>query len=244
LHFNPSLRNNLILNFYSYLYDELKDVSVLLKYYLKRLEATTVKPRYDFSKVSPDKIDTVLTFNYTDTFSKNYYKPIDIDFVNGKLDENNIILGIENPNKDEFNHYCDNGLYKFFKYYQRINNNAFVKHSKWLEAPQVYTWAYNEKNGTPSEDKWKGTFMIATAKKNINIFIIGHSLDICDKQILEKVILAAKNVTVFYYSKKDREDKIVKLSKLLGEKQIIESVNDPTGSPYIIFKDLKEIEIN
>lgn len=54
------------------------------------------------------------------------------------------------------------------------------------------------------------------------LYIFGHSLDVTDKDILRKLILADNvKTTIFYHSKEELGAKIVNLVKVIGKNELI-----------------------
>lgn len=94
--------------------------------------------------MSPDlvglKIDGLLSFNYTDTYSKLYSagEKIDYDFIHGKIREdsdsgfNNMVLGIDEYYLDDRKDKDLTFIY-FKKYFQRIHKETGVKYKIWVD---------------------------------------------------------------------------------------------------------------
>ena len=208
------------------LFKELEQFDNLLKFYLKIIEKSfkeNGKKSYDINENNDNsiKIDKVLSFNYTnnakiylDDIEKEKYYPI--HFINGDLQRNHkIILGIENPDKEETESFCNNNMNLFFKNVQRVLYDIGYKYPHWL----------NEKYQN-------------------NVYIIGHSLAFSDKFILLDVIEHADRVTIYYYNDDDKQDKITNLYKILGDEKFSQYINNATSKPYICLKDQKEILID
>lgn len=204
---------------FNYLYEQLIDLSKILTYYLSKIEEPQWIPAMAITNV-----DILLSFNYTKTFLNLYPKLtknlVEYDFINGSLDKN-IILGIDSSNTQTIKQYCDNNIYKFFKYIQRVEFNFNQKWPIWIK-------------DTP----------IIPGKKEIHTMIIGHSLDITDKHVLYNVITKSTKVDIYYWNKNDRISKIKNLLKLLGEDLFQSAVNNPANKPYIQLIDQNKIMIN
>jgi hypothetical protein len=180
----------------------------------------------------------LISFNYTKTFEKianDHFKKVYYDdekseykneilYIHGKFDKNNlntsvdfetnsdnIILGVYEELKDEKN-ITDNFI-SFKKYYQRILKNT--------------------DNNNYTEGNYK---QYRINNKNCNLYIIGHSLDISDNDLLENLILEAKNTTIFYHNKEANKTQIINLIKMLGQKKLLEYRNEGR----IVFKKLDE----
>lgn len=165
------------------------------------------------------EIDKVLSFNYTNTYHRVYEdkgNSTEYDYIHGKADmtrsseENNMVLGIdEYLKKDE----RDNKLefIQFKKYFQRIYKKTGCVYKNWI-----------------SEIK---------EKDNINheVFILGHSLDVTDKDVLREIIMNANTTTtIFYYDKNVYAQQIENLVKVITQDELIACVYGP--NPKIIFR--------
>lgn len=187
------------------------------------IKKISIKPVFNFdSTITPAHI---ISFNYTDTYRRIYknfsemktrISDKDIDFVHGEAGKNNLVLGIDEylPDEDK-----NSNLYfvRFKKYFQRIYKKTGCKYKKWLE--QI-----NE--NSPA-----------------NVYIIGHSLDQTDKDILRDIILHENvTTTIFYYSPEAYDEQIVNMIKLIGQDKLIDMVYGE--NPKIIFKDQKKIMLD
>lgn len=257
-------------DFYDQMYLQLKMLGDILEEYLCMIQNKNIPTKFDFAKVLPESesIDTVLNFNYTNTYAKLYDPNANIDYINGKTNsylqgniqlESAIILGIHNSAPDKIENYCNTNAHLFFKYYQRVEIDSScctqtqplrAIYKSWISVNQFqYDKRYiQNNNNTNMMDQIETARTMASRKANratLKIFIIGHSLDITDKQILKEVILSpqAEEVTIYYYNEKDRLDKLRNLLKVLGEKEFIEHVHSLNkAKPYIQFKQLSCIE--
>jgi len=202
------------------LFKELENFSLLLKIYLEIVNKDFQQhPNKIFHINTEDEsevtygisIDRIVSFNYTDTI-EIYLPQVPTYFVNGKLKDKNIILGVENPLLKETDCTIDD-ITLFFKNVQRVLYNFFYEYKKWLT------------------NKMFG----------INIYIIGHSLASSDKYILADLIMNADTVTIYYYNSKDRKDKIFNLYKILGDQNFSQHVNNDTAIPSIKLVNQSEI---
>ena len=162
-------------------------------------------------------IDHVLSFNYTNTFEKIYglgKKNIKYDYIHGKIkgdsniEDSNLILGIDEYLENEDEQRKDNEFIQFKKFYQRIYKKTGCGYTNWIDNAAIYT---------PS---------ISSPALRNNIYILGHSLDITDGDILSELIMMEKTkTTIFYHNKKALESQICNLVKIIGEKKLIEKTN-------------------
>lgn len=163
------------------LYKELKNFTRCLELYLcicmdvYACKIDTIKEDFLHDE---KRIDKVLSFNYTDTYSRLYNKgpisrlynkePTDFCYIHGKADQerrvqgNTMVLGIDDYLSEEEQR-KDLDLVAFKKYYQRIFNQTDYNYVKWFER---------------DEDR--------------ELIIYGHSLDVTDGDVLRKLLLAPR----------------------------------------------------
>lgn len=219
------------------LFEELEAFSLILKIYLKVVSEYSkehlekkfqINAEDDFEATEGIFINRIVSFNYTDTV-KIYTPNAPVHFVNGNLDSNKIILGIENPVPEKNNSTVDDITF-FFKNAQRVLYNMFYDYRNWIP----YTDPFTVENKDKSKSKpYTGT----------NIYIIGHSLAVSDKYILTDLMTDVNTVTIYYHDKKDMEDKIRNLYKILGDLKFSQHVNNNTARPSIKLVNQSEITI-
>ncbi len=188
------------------------------------------------SKKLPDiqKLDVnyVLNFNYTDTYMKNYTFPgrktVLCDYIHGKADAKhdlkscNLVLGIdeylEDNEKDKNIEYI-----QFKKYYQRIYKKTGCKYKDWIkEAAELYSYGQN----------------IIDNCDNIvaDIYIVGHSLDITDRDIMKELItMPGSRTTIFYHDEDALGKLITNMVKMIGQEELTGRVYGENAT--IIFKE-------
>ena len=90
---------------FDHLFGELEEFSLLLKLYLRLVQEDfkcNKKKIFNINVKDNDAgyrgifINGIVSFNYTDT-AKIYAEESKINFINGSLDDEKIILGVENP---------------------------------------------------------------------------------------------------------------------------------------------------
>lgn len=170
-------------------------------------------------------IDHVISFNYTDTF-RLLYAPnndnIKYDFIHGKLSDLNddsdskLVLGIDEfISNDRKN--TDLTFVDFKKYYQRVFKDSTCNYKTWLK---YYKPSKDRKINT--NDAANGLF--CPRPNGLNIYIFGHSIDVTDKDVLEKLLLdenSGKRI-IYYFKEKSRPDKIKNLIQIIGKDNFIE----------------------
>lgn len=163
-----------------------------------------------------NKITKLISFNYTDTYRKIYNSRLndeDICFIHGQAGSNNLVLGIdEYLSNEEKDTKLD--FVRFKKYFQRIYKKTNWIYKKWLSE--------------------------ISKESTANVYIIGHSLDETDKDILEEIITHPRVVTtIYYHDDKSYDTEIINMIKLIGQnklRQMIYGIN-----PKIIFKNQYDI---
>lgn len=150
-------------------------------------------------------IDAVVSFNYTNTYRRNYdtklSKKVEYDFIHGKakirnsIETCNMVIGIDEYLKGTMKEE-DNEYIQFKKFFQRIYKGTGCKYLDWLEDAKRFP--------------------------RLNIYIYGHSLDDTDKDILSTLIMADyAKTTIFYHSKSALEKQIMNLTKVITEDELI-----------------------
>ena len=170
------------------------------------------------------EITHILSFNYTETFQRLYGATGTItktyDYIHGKADisksveNSDLIIGIDEYLKDDEKDQ-DNEFIQFKKFYQRIYKMTGNKYIDWVSGAKPYSF---------------------------NVFIYGHSLDVTDKDILARVILAkrAKSVTIFYHNQEALGNQIANLVKVVGQEELIRRTSGKDRK--IIFKETLKIK--
>lgn len=148
-------------------------------------------------------VNYLLSFNYTDTFERYYNKGVECCYIHGKaqlkhgIEECNLVLGIDEflPEGIRDN---NNEFEWFKKFYQRIFKHTDSNYLDWIEEIEPVLYGYN------------------------NIYIYGHSLDVTDKDVLSKLILAERVKThIFYHNPQALSSYISNLVKIVGEENLI-----------------------
>lgn len=170
-------------------------------------------------------IDHVISFNYTDTF-RLLYAPnndnIKYDFIHGKLSDLNddsdskLVLGIDEFISDDRKN-TDLTFVDFKKYYQRVFKDSTCNYKTWLK----YYKPSKDRKINPN-DAANGLFY--PIPNGLNIYIFGHSIDVTDKDVLEKLLLDENNGKriIYYFKEKSRPDKIKNLIQIIGKDNFIE----------------------
>lgn len=196
----------------------IKALEIYLSEYVGNIKITHYNP--DIAALYPTHI---LSFNYTDTYSKVYgieYQNIKYDFIHGKvsgkldIQENNMVLGIDEYLGEE-NRRRNVDFIEFQKYYQRIQKKTGCAYKEW------------EDEINKNYDRYQN--------KKIELFVFGHSLDVTDEDVLREFLLDEKVITTIYYYDKAAFDRcIANLVKVIGRENLIERIYGKNKS--IIFR--------
>lgn len=152
---------------------------------------------------------------------------IKYDYIHGEtradstIDNCNLILGIDEY-LEGYAKNRDNEFIQFKKFYQRIYKKTGCKYVDWVNSIAQFPSGYG-RNGDAIH----------------NVYIIGHSLDITDKDILSSLInMKSTKTTIFYHSQTTLGNQISNLVKVLGEDELIARVHGENAS--IVLQKQKE----
>lgn len=166
------------------------------------------------------KINKVLSFNYTNTFERLYGKDnpdIEYDYIHGKADVDHdinscsLVLGIDEylPERERDK---NTEFIQFKKFFQRIYKKTGSVFFDW--AKDFY------------DEQRNGFYVGESQPQTYNIYIIGHSLDITDKDILKALILMNDNkTTIFHHNQEALGKQIANLVKVIGQDNLIYMVH-------------------
>ncbi len=236
LSYKNNFDNDFYKKFIKKLYKDLEELICWLNKYILLVEKINLDniTAPDIREIA-DKIDTVISFNYSDTFRKGYiddnsYEKIRIDFVHGKANEKNanLVLGAEETltDKDRINN--DLLCVRFKKYFQRIIKKTGLEYQKFYEAEY-------KKIETDYLDRCKDKFKNDYNKKYIDYekikqgfvnnnvaYFFGHSLSPNDGDIISYIIENNNKVYFYYYKDDNFEEQVENLIKILGKQKVIE----------------------
>jgi len=151
-----------------------------------------------------------LSFNYTNTFEALYggYCPTEFCYIHGEAqsqkDKTNMIFGI-NETLEGDNIKKQFIFAKFKKYFQRIVNETGSDYKDWIRD-------YANKGG------------------QLDIYIIGHSMDSTDHEILKEFFDIGRTntqakVTVFYHDEMSKINLIQNTIEMIGKDELISRVH-------------------
>lgn len=172
-----------------------------------------ISPPKTVPDISGIMADRLISFNYSDTYSRMYNPDALCDYIHGKAritatskpkekEASNIVLGIHDYLSDDRKN-TDLEFITFKKYYQRIYKQTGNRYVDWCQE------------------------ISNNRSKKHTLFIFGHSLDITDGDIIKKLICNDNVQTKIYYYRKDEFDRtkmgsqISNLVKIIGRDELI-----------------------
>lgn len=129
-----------------------------------------------------------ITFNYTNTY-ETLYSQGQTFHLHGNVTDR-IVLGI-NPDSADDLETVDTTFIAFKKYYQRTMYETDSQYLQWLK------------------DRYD-------SQEDLNLLIMGHSLDITDRDILYELIELATDIKILYYDDKAKAQYIANLVRIFG----------------------------
>lgn len=185
--------------------------------------------------------DCVITFNYTNTYEKYYFGKKGIPIVGSvchihgecnsreRLGDSNMVLGID-KDSDTLEKGGGEEFSIFKKFVQRIIKKNDISYARWIAEID----AIAEENNFDI-DVEESMIISGIQKGYSDIYIFGHSLDVTDKDILERFLMnRATKIHIFARNKVEEGDKMTNLLKLMTEDEVIrKSTNSPVMLDFI-----------
>lgn len=226
---------------FSKLYEQLQELKKAFCFYFDVFVNNVVSDKYQsISILDLPPIDFVINLNYTDTYEKIYIpdeQTTAIIHYHGDANKGDIVLGINSDQDDEYSEkssYPDATCLLFKKYYQRVFYQCDVNY---------LTIVRNFLRSSQTDEK---------DQDNNELIIIGHSLDITDKDVLLELFTACKRIYIYYHNNKAFGEYIKKLIILLGKKEFEQLRKDGRlhfyelhtyGLDYTTLKSLRRAKI-
>ncbi len=184
---------------------DLQSIMRAMSIYMDRLVLLKTQEIEKQQVISNLKVDKLLSFNYTRTYTEVYGIPDDYCYIHGKADclekSNNLVLGYNGQDVPEAETAVE--LVPFEKYYQRIVKCTDNNYINWLNNMSI------------------------TQNENV-VYFFGHSLAPSDGDVIEKLITFKNMKTViFYVDDEDRANKINNLAIVLGRQRLVELAGGP-----------------
>lgn len=223
----------------------IRALEIYLTNYVQQIECKCLSPDFE-ARI----FDKVISFNYTNTYQKIYDadENCEYDYIHGKADidrdieTNNMVLGIDEYLQDNKKN-IDIEFITFKKFFQRIHKETGCKYKVWLDDIKKDYVKYLRKQEV-AENRQEifigdsigeivssiATSILKDKKCQMhNLSIMGHSLDITDKDILRDLILNDNVYTTIYYLNKDiMGQQIANLVKVIGQDELIKRTGGST----------------
>lgn len=162
------------------MYSELRDFIEILNIYIEEFIDQIAVNKNSNNEIF-GQADCVVSFNYTNVYEKLYVQErrVPVYHIHGRAKEHNIVLGV-NANEDDELEKIDTRFIRFKKYFQRIEGETDIEYAKILEE-------YDDARDFGEE---------------VEVYFVGHSLDITDEDIIKELIEQSDKVTIYYHSKR------------------------------------------
>ena len=195
----PLGSGNLILNkdkIIEHLYDKLSDLANLLQKYLEVFIdnpfETIVKEKMGVDQKTFVYTDKAITLNYTHSFEK-LYPTISVLHLHGEVGKK-IVLGINSDDSDDGT-LTKTDYIAFKKYFQRLVYGTDKSYISFIE--------HVRKNG-----KVIG---------QISLSVMGHSLDISDRDVIVDLFSVSSSITVLYHNQAALENYVKNIVRIFGK---------------------------
>jgi len=228
----------------------IRALEIYLKEFVGKIEITR-----KVKEIEALIVDRVLSFNYTNTYAKNYgiAKNIEYTYIHGiaksenTLESNNMVLGINEylvgVEKD-----IDTIFVVFKKYFQRIFKMTESNYFDWIDTIQ-------EELNTAIENEIQSKGNMGTVHRKArlldfscssNLYIYGHSLDTTDGDVLRKLICNDNVYTKIFFYREYEDDKrnfgklIKNLLGVIGQDELIKRTSGEERTIEFIPQSLKD----
>ena len=188
------------------IYKSLRELADMLSAYLLMFVDRPVENLVKSGKIEIDpmllnwnwKETEIVSFNYTHTLRSLYgVNSKSLHYIHGELEaasKAGIILGINSNSDDEIEH-ADTTFVQFKKYYQRVFYQTDLSYIHFLESRETRFGDIDY----------------------FNLYVIGHSLDETDREVICDCFKRAASICIFYHSESEVSDKIRNLVSIFGK---------------------------
>lgn len=206
-------KSKIINELFNQLNELTEGLKIYLKFFVEKIVEKIPNTRELQWKQSFQYTDYAITFNYTNTYELLYEKA-EVVHIHGNVNAK-IVLGV-NPDGADIIETVDTTFVPFKKYFQRIRYKTDIKYLEFIE-----------KN--------------IKKKSDMALYIIGHSLDITDKDIIQEVFSVASKIFILSYDESDESKHISNLINIFGKNDFDTMRRKKDISFMSISDDIKEI---
>lgn len=205
------------------LFNILIDLTKLLNKYLeyfvekplRKIDRSLINKKKHF-----EKMNCVVTFNYTDTCELLYNIPDDKVFhIHGKVNDK-IILGVNPDETDELDN-IDVTFIKFKKYYQRT----------FLKTDFLYLSFIKRLKNTAKQQ------YDTLSREAVNLTVAGHSLDKTDEDIIKELFEYCSDITILCHNNTVIGQYITNLVSIYGKTQF-ENLRREKNLKFVKYNEL------
>ncbi len=177
------------------LYRALGEFSFLLKEYLRIFVEQPIDVLLREKLLLPNpqfqKEGRVITFNYSSVFEK-VYGAKQVIHIHGTLNDK-IVLGV-NPDEDDDVRTVDTTFLQFKKYYQRVRFGTDISYLSFIQH-----------------------FHMTKKASHYTVTVVGHSLDVTDKDIITEIFSLSDEIHILYHNEKAIGGYIKNLVNIYGK---------------------------
>lgn len=204
------------------LYEALRELADMLKMYLKIFIDGLLKQiknfNFAFKNSDYQRANYVCTFNYTNTYELLYEPVSSIAHIHGTI-EKNIVLGV-NPDKFDDLENIDTSFVYFKKYFQRVFYRTDIEYLKLIEEMKL----------TPANKDVK------------TVYVVGHSLDKTDEDVIKQVFALANKIKVFYHEEYAMGKLINNLVSIYG-KAGLDELREKKGLEFLFHQPAERYQL-
>lgn len=199
-----------------YLLEQLNILAKILRLYLECFIESTLKGIQQNTLIKCpiiSYIDKAISFNYTSSYEQ-FYLSSEVFHLHGDT-KNKIIIGVNPDSSDEVTS-IDVSFVKFKKYFQRTQYHTDLDYIYWLKE-------------------------IDEPKQFTSLIVMGHSLDITDKDILMELFNKMDEIIILYHSEKARNTYISNLINMYG-KDGLDNLRKQRGLTFLsLYSDFSDV---
>lgn len=214
--------------------DSLKRLSVMLEIYLLHFADDVFlqwldsccfvyereRERCLWHHVSEKALALAVNFNYSNTFDMLRFERIKVAHIHGRLlqdPKGRIVLGI-NPDNDDLIDSVNTDFIQFKKYFQRVFYGTDLPYLKAVDDLRYFK---------------------AKPDTKLGLVVMGHSLDVTDRDIIEELVNLADRVTILYHTDSAVASYISNLVRIFGKA----GFDDIRTRKRLKFQSIREAEV-